>query len=72
MSKTLEELGYEKIVDTESNLIYRKTRAFCDRKINFHKTLKEVEKTTGDYSTGSITMEELKAIYKYCEDNKWI
>lgn len=74
MSKTLEELGYEKREDTPSVLRYWKQdeHEFCDYKISFYKNIKKVEKTRGNFDAVPFTMEELKAIYKYCEDNKWI
>ena len=74
MSKTLEELGYEKREDTPSILRYWKQdeHDFCDYKISFYKNTKKVEKTRGNFDAVPFTMEELKAIYKYCIDNKWI
>jgi hypothetical protein len=71
MSKTLEELGYEK-EDIISNISGEKigTRFWETRTYNlidFYDEEKTIKK-----SFGKITMEELKAIYKYCEDNKWI
>lgn len=70
MSKTLEDLGYEK--ETIFNIRKEKLGVrFWDRKnghiINFHDKTKTLEKCFED-----ITMEELKAIYQYCIDNKWL
>lgn len=71
MSKTLEELGYEK-----ENMISpisgeKLGERFWETKtydfIAFYDEEKALRKPNG-----KITMEELKAIYKYCEDNKWV
>ena len=73
MSKTLEELGYEK-EDKQNNYIKKEQWYECH--IWFDKSTKTV--TTeysyydADWKPMSLSMEELKAIYKYCEDNKWI
>ena len=71
MSKTLEELGYEK-ENIISPIDGRKLgERFWETKtydfIAFYDEEKALRKPNG-----KITMEELKAIYKYCEDNKWI
>jgi hypothetical protein len=71
MSKTLEELGYEKedmtsVIDGE-----KVGERFWETKrynfIAFYDEEKIIRK-----SDNKTTIEELKAIYKYCEDNKWI
>jgi arsenate reductase-like glutaredoxin family protein len=66
MSKTLEELGYEKYVCDNGTIQYSKE----EKTINFYAN-KEIE-VFHLFDDNSFTMEELKAIYKYCEDNKWI
>lgn len=69
MSKTLEDLGYKKVLDDELQVIYENddgdaiyfvkvTKCFC------------VKDCYDGYQVA--TMEELKAIYQYCIDNKWI
>ena len=70
MSKTLEELGYEK----REIFNIRKENvgiSFCStdkqHAIDFNYKNKTIKKYLEE-----INMEELKAIYKYCEDNKWI
>ena len=70
MSKTLEDLGYKK--EDILNIRNKKVGTrFRDRRnghvISFYDENKVFEKPYEE-----ITMEELKAIYKYCEDNKWI
>ena len=65
MSKTLEELGYEKKQDDEYQTAYED--GYCEG-IVFRKITRSVRMC----HLQVITMEELKAIYKYCEDNKWI
>jgi tRNA U34 2-thiouridine synthase MnmA/TrmU len=71
MSKTLEDLGYEK-EESEYNIVFRKDNTT----ICFVKKLKALSKdlltNNGKFVACNITMEELKAIYQYCIDNKWI
>jgi hypothetical protein len=69
MSKTLEELGYEKREDTFSRTVYENDKGSI---IIFDNDSKEFMPSVDYYDANSITMEELKAIYKWCEDNKWI
>lgn len=69
MSKTLEELGHEIEEDELGNILFvsdKKTIVFFKKR----KTFGCVNGWSTEYE--EITMEELKAIYKYCEDNKWI
>ena len=70
MSKTLEELGYEK--DYEDEYILEYHNAETETIICFAKSGKTFYCKDEYGGTQIITMEELKAIYKYCEDNKWI
>ena len=70
MSKTLEDLGYEKIQDDVIGTIYKNDKT--ELEIFFAKLTKEVHILTYEDIMVSLTMEELKAIYKYYEDNKWI
>ena len=71
MSKTLEELGYEKRENDYYTVFHN-----GGEQIAFDKEYKEVDcemfTAGGEFTTKKITMEELKAIYKWCEDNKWI
>lgn len=71
MSKTLEDLGYEKRENDYYVIFYK-----GDEQIAFDKLRKEIVGERfiedGDYTTKHITMEELKAIYQYCIDNKWL
>jgi hypothetical protein len=70
MSKTLEELGYEKTKE-RCAVCYKDG---C-KEIIFDYTNNSVnaDMLIGDTVHATyLTMEELKAIYKYCEDNKWI
>jgi hypothetical protein len=69
-SKTLEELGYEKIQDDTIGIIYKSDEHGIE--ILFAKLINEVHIATLDDVWASLTMEELKAIYKYCEDLGWI
>ena len=59
----LEELGYQKL-ECEDYVAF----GGGDKEILFDKQKREF--TT--YDTHSIDMEELKAIYKYCEEHNWI
>lgn len=75
MSKTLEELGYDKIVDDSDMVRYKKSGEPINYFISFYKDTKTVEANEVCYCIdypSELEMEELKAIYKYCEDNKWI
>lgn len=74
MSKTLEELGYEKV----ENEYYVEFQNMGEA-IIFDKDNKEFSgqsfSPSGEFREfydKTFTMEELKAIYKWCEDNKWI
>lgn len=71
MSKTLEELGYEKI-NKEKHTIFNLKDPITDTRIAFFEPYRTFCKQNDGELAGEITMEELKAIYKYCEDNKWI
>lgn len=83
MSKTLEELGYEKInkgLYTKKNdleIYETQTEYIYDHEIMGERFQHEIlfskpSKLVFIYGKKSIDMEELKAIYKWCEDNKWI
>jgi hypothetical protein len=70
MSKTLEDLGYKQT---------KERCAVCFRKeykeIVFDYTNNSVHQClnfNGDIHATYMDMEELKAIYQYCIDNKWI
>lgn len=67
-----EELGYEKIVESNIKILYEKEGHYWDKYISFTSDDKEVtaEMSSGDSET--INMQELKAIYKKCEELKWI
>ena len=67
MSKTLEELGYEK-EEYDNCIVFEKGIS----EIYFYKEEKTVGGVNERMESKAFTMEELKAIYKYCEDNKWI
>lgn len=70
MSKTLEELGYEKIT---SNIC---VTCFFNKSSGANIEFDERYKTVSCYDSYDellmLSMEKLKAIYKYCIDNKWI
>lgn len=72
MSKTLEELGYEEIekdINKNDIVLFAKE----EERIAFFLKEREVYKDNRYFANaGYITMEELKAIYQYCIDNKWI
>ena len=70
MSKTLEDLGYEKVQDDVIGTIYKNDKH--ELEIFFAKLTKEVHISTYQDVLASLSMEELKAIYQYCIDNKWI
>lgn len=71
MSKTLEELGYEK---RENN--YYTVFQNGGEQIAFNKDCKEIScemfTAGGEFTVKPFNVQELKAIYKYCEDLGWI
>ena len=70
MSKTLEDLGYEKYEYGKSYDIFSRAtdeEGYCTESITFKKKYKNIE-----LNKKLLSMEELKAIYQYCIDNKWI
>lgn len=69
MSKTLEELGYKKVEYGETyDFFYSPLdEEGYTESISFDKKRKKIRV----FNT-VVSLEELKAIYKYCEDNKWI
>ena len=68
MSKTLEELGYDKR-EEEFQIIYENEDGDEIRFITLTKCVC-VKECNDDYQVA--TMEELKAIYKWCEDMGWL
>lgn len=73
MSKTLEELGYEK----DGEYTYRKQERWIECVIWFDWEDKSVISEyryidDDEWKSMSISMEELKAIYKWCEEQGWI
>lgn len=75
MSKTLEELGYEKKNAGTPKVkvcMFEKEIKIGKRKLFEAFTFIYPEKYITIKNKQILTMEELKAIYKYCEDNKWI
>lgn len=68
MSKTLEELGYEKR-EEDIHVIFENDTGDKIVFVTMTKCFYIID-CYGEYQVA--TMEELKAIYKYCEDNKWI
>lgn len=74
MSKTLEELGYEKDIDCCNLVRYKRSRKEMDTYIRFDEDERTFDGNDVLYNQSypkEFTMEELKAIYKWCEDNKW-
>ena len=74
MSKTLEELGYTKI---NEDLYTKKTdwetiEIFFTNKKVICQSKNKYALDYDPWESKFIDMEELKAIYKWCEDNKWI
>lgn len=71
MSKTLEELGYEeKEFSNCINFSNEGEEIYLDK---MEKTFSgQSFRPNGDFVEKVFTMEELKAIYKYCEDMGWI
>lgn len=70
MSKTLEDLGYIKEDYGKSyDLFYKAVdyEGYLTESISFDKKRKKIKV----FDT-VVSLEELKAIYQYCIDNKWI
>lgn len=63
MSKTLEELGYEKLKGFTNDVYTTKSR---DKWIHFKRDIRKI------LCDELISMEELKIIYKWCEEHNWI
>lgn len=67
-----EELGYEKIVESNIKILYEKEGHYWDKDINFDLDDKEVTVEMSSGESETIDMQELKAIYKKCEELRWI
>lgn len=68
--KIFEELGYEKIYETDERVLYI-FKNMREVEIGFNKVSQDFDKSydTGEfYSYRPITIPELKAIYKKCEE----
>ena len=78
MSKTLEELGYEKNKGDWNIVIYMKKGEkgpYHNYFISFDKEdriVEAYESLGASTFSKELAMEELKAIYKWCEDKGWI
>ncbi len=67
-----EELGYEIIVNSKTTLNYEKEGLYMDKEIVFELLDKSV---TAGYGTGEcchISMQELQAINKKCQELGWV
>ena len=70
--KLFEELGYKAIEMNVIDLLFEYTKEDMQERISFYKS-KEVAKTFKYANNSSqITMQELQAIYKKCEELGWI
>ena len=70
--KMFEELGYEKIIENNIEILYEKERRFWDKEISFDLIDKQVtvEMSTGD--SEPITIQELQAINMKCKELKFV
>lgn len=67
-----DELGYNNKEDDEYSIIKKDNNG---KEIKFYKEDKEIECyywDYGDFETATINMDELKAIYKECQEKGWI
>jgi hypothetical protein len=71
MSKTLEELGYEK-TEYETQTEYTYDHKIMGERFEHEILFSKPSKLVFIYGKRGIDMEELKAIYKYCEEQGWI
>lgn len=73
--KMFEELGYKKVIDNEKQLQYEyedKDFPTEDIEISFDKTFLSIKISYRNGNCYDITMQELQAIYKKCEELGWI
>lgn len=70
--KLLKELGYEKIIENKNIVQYEFEGFYMDDEIKFDIKGKTVLKEYSDGESQEITMQELKAINKKCEELGWI
>lgn len=70
--KMFEELGYEKIIENNIEILYEKERRFWDKEISFDLIDRQIRVEMGAGDSEPITMQELQAINKKCEELGWI
>lgn len=66
------ELGYNNKEDDEDSIIKKDNNG---KEIQFYKEDREIEcyyNVYGDFEIATINMDELKAIYKYCQEKGWL
>ena len=66
------ELGYNNKEDDEDSIIKKDNNG---KEIQFYKEDREIEcyyHVYGDFEIATINMDELQAIYKYCQEKGWL
>lgn len=68
----LNELGYKKIIDNKTKIIYDKKGEYFDKRIVFKLADKTVQAGLDTYEIEDINMQELQAINKKVKELQWI
>lgn len=70
--KMFEELGYEKIIENNIEILYEKERRFWDKEISFDLIDRQIRVEMGAGDSEPITMQELQAINMKCKELKFV
>lgn len=70
--RMFEELGYEKIIENNIEILYKKERRLWDKEISFDLVEKHMRAEMSVGYSEPITMQELQAINKKCKELGWI
>lgn len=68
----LSKLGYKKIIDNKTKIIYDKKDEYFDKRIVFKLADKTVQVGLDTYEIEDINMQELQAINEKVKELKWI
>ena len=67
-----EELGYEKIIESNVRIDYEKEGQFFDKEIVFELIDKIICVELGTGESANINMQELQAINEKCKELRWL
>ena len=70
--RMFEKLGYEKIIENNIEILYKKERRLWDKEISFDLVEKHMRAEMSVGYSEPITMQELKAINLKCVELGWI